>query len=55
VRVESGAEQLSPMSKAENATLARVGAAAGERLACQALVSGGGVTVTRVLPPWVTP
>lgn len=55
VRVESGAEQLSPMSKAENATLARAGAAAGERLACQALVSGGGVTVTRVLPPWVTP
>lgn len=55
VRVESGAEQLSPMSKAENATLARAGAAAGERLACQALVSGGGVTVTRVLPTWVTP
>ena len=55
VRVESGAEQLSPSSKAENATLARVGAAAGERLACQALVSGRGVTVTRVLPPWVTP
>jgi adenylate cyclase len=55
VRVETGAEQLSPMSKAENATLARAGAAAGERLACQAVVSGGGVTVTRVLPPWVTP
>lgn len=55
VRVESGAERLSPASEAENATLARVGAAADERLACQAHVSGGGVTVTRVLPPWVTP
>ena len=67
VRVESGAEQLSPMSEAERATLAKVGASAAERLACQALVSGTGVTVTRVMPPyadasaarlpqeWVTP
>ena len=67
VRVESGAERLSPLGEAESATLARVGAGAGERLACQALVSGSGVAVTRVLPPyadasaarlpqeWVTP
>ncbi len=67
VRVESGAEQLSPIGEAERATLSRVGAGAGERLACQARVSGPGVAVTRVLPPyadasaarlpqeWVTP
>ena len=67
VRVEAGAEQLSPRSEAERATLAKAGASAEERLACQALVSGSGVTVTRVMPPyadasaarvpqeWVTP
>lgn len=67
VRVEAGTEQLSPMGEAERATLARVGASVEERLACQALVSGTGVAVTRVIPPyadasaarfpqeWVTP
>jgi adenylate cyclase len=67
VRVEAGAAELSPMADAERATLARAGAGADERLACQALVTGAGVAVTRVLPPyadasaarlpqeWVTP
>jgi len=67
VRIESGAEHLTPMNQAERDTLARVGAGAGERLACQARVTGPGVVVTRVLPPyadasaarlpqeWVTP
>ena len=67
VRIESGAEQLSPMNEAERSTLARVGAGNAERLACQARVSGSGVVATRVLPPyadasaarlpqeWVTP
>lgn len=67
VRIESGAEQLTPMNEAERGTLARVHAGAGERLACQARVTGSGVVVTRVLPPyadasaarqpqeWVTP
>ena len=36
VRIESGAGQLTPMSEAERDTLARVGAGAAERLACQA-------------------
>ena len=55
VRVESGAASLSPMSEVEHSTLARVGAGAGERLACQARVLGPGVTATRLLPPWATP
>jgi adenylate cyclase len=67
VRIESGAEGLSPMSEAERGTLVRVSAGAGERLACQACVTGAGVVATRILPPyadasaarlpqeWVTP
>jgi len=50
VRVEAGAERLSPAEEAERKTLERVGAAAGERLACQARVLGAGVAVTRLLP-----
>jgi adenylate cyclase len=55
VRIEAGAESLSAMSDAERGTLARVGAGDGERLACQARVTGPGVLATRVLPPWATP
>jgi adenylate cyclase len=67
VRIESGAESLSPMNEAERGTLARVGAGAGERLACQARVTASGVVVKRMLAPyadasaarlpqeWVTP
>jgi adenylate cyclase len=67
VRIESGGGLLSAMSEAERRTLARVGAGAAERLACQARVSGSGVVAIRVLPPyadasaarlpeqWVTP
>jgi adenylate cyclase len=50
VRVEAGAEQLSPVQEIERKTLDRVHAGAGERLACQAQVLGAGVSVTRVLP-----
>ncbi len=52
VRVDSGAAQLSPRSEIETRTLARVHGAESERLACQALVMGPGVAVTRVLPPF---
>ncbi len=52
VRVAAGAGQLSPANESERATLARVGAADGERLACQALVLGPGVSVTRLLPAY---
>ena len=67
VRIESGADQLSALGEDERATLARVGAAPGERLACQARVAGPGVVAARVLPAyadasaarlpqeWVTP
>jgi adenylate cyclase len=67
VRVESGAQSLSPRSATEEKTLKRVGAGENERLACQARVLGAGVSVTRVLPAyadasaarapeeWVTP
>lgn len=50
VRVDAGANRLSAPEDLERGTLARVGAAAGERLACQALVLGDGVQVTRLLP-----
>jgi adenylate cyclase len=52
VRVVAGAAQLSGADEAERRTLARVGAAPGERLACQARVLGAGVEVARVLPPY---
>lgn len=50
VRVEGGDAALSPAGDQERGTLARVGAAPGDRLACQARVLGPGVRVTRVLP-----
>ncbi len=50
VRVDSGADQLSPVEDAERKTLERVGAASADRLACQARVLGTGVAVTRLLP-----
>ena len=50
VRVDAGASSLSPIGDLERATLERVGAAPGERLACQAHVLGAGVGVTRLLP-----
>ena len=67
VRVEAGAQSLSPAQDAELDTLARVEAGQAERLACQARVLGDGVAVRRVLPAyadasaarapeeWVTP
>jgi adenylate cyclase len=50
VRVETGAQSLSAVGDQERDTLDRVGAAPGERLACQARVLGQGVAVTRLLP-----
>ena len=52
VRVEEGAGSLSPRGQLEAFTLARVGAAANDRLACQARVLGAGVVVTRLLPAY---
>ena len=52
VRVDTGAGQLSPPNDLELPTLARVHAAPGDRLACQARVLGSGVSVTRLLPPF---
>ena len=52
VRVDRGAEHLSPRNDIEDRTLARVHASAGDRLACQARVLGSGVSVTRLLPPF---
>ena len=52
VRVDAGAASLSPLNDLEDATLARVQAGAGVRLACQARVLGPGVVVTRVLPAY---
>lgn len=52
VRIEGGAQSLSPKNDLEDATLARVHAGAGVRLACQARVLGAGVAVTRLLPAY---
>ncbi len=55
VRVDAGAQSLSPRNDIERATLARVaGPSGGEglRLACQARVLGDGVAVTRILPAY---
>jgi adenylate cyclase len=52
VRVDTGAELLSPPAEIEKSALERFGAPEGERLACQARVLGAGVAVTRVLPPY---
>jgi adenylate cyclase len=52
VRVECGADSLSPRNETEQKTLHRVEAAENTRLACQARVLGSGVSVTRVLPAY---
>ena len=56
VRVDAGAQSLSPVNDIERATLARLGEAMpigeGVRLACQARVLGAGVAVTRLLPAY---
>jgi len=52
VRVDSGAQSLSPKDEVERSTLARVGAGDADRLACQACVLGDGVAVTRQLPAY---
>ena len=50
VHVDSGADHLSPLNEFEAPTLARVHAAQGDRLACQARVLVASVSVTRLLP-----
>jgi len=52
VHVDAGARSLSPPNDLELATLVRVGAGEGDRLACQARVLGPGTSVTRLLPPY---
>jgi adenylate cyclase len=52
VRIDQGANALTPIAESERRTLERTAALAGERLACQARVLGDGVAVTRVLPPY---
>jgi adenylate cyclase len=52
VHVDAGAQSLSPQNDIENATLARVHASPGDRLACQARVLKEGVAVTRILPAY---
>ena len=52
VHVNAGAQALSPLNDIEHATLARVHASEGDRLACQARVLGPGVSVTRLLPAY---
>jgi adenylate cyclase len=53
VRVEGGADALSPAGDAERRVLARVGAAPGVRLACQARLDGD-VAVTPLIAPALT-
>jgi adenylate cyclase len=53
VHVDAGADVLSRPTETERDTLERVGAGSGDRLACQARVLAGGVSVTRLLPAYV--
>lgn len=55
VRVLEGAENLSTPSRVEQDTLARRSLPEGVRLACQAMPTGGNVTVERVFPPTISP
>ena len=55
VRVLDGAENLSSPSRTENETLARRSLPDGVRLACQAMPTGGSVTVERVFPATISP
>lgn len=51
IRVVSGLTQLSPIAAREAKTLERIGATGADiRLACQALLTGGRVTVERLVP-----
>ncbi|WP_448950292.1 2Fe-2S iron-sulfur cluster-binding protein [Labrys neptuniae] len=52
VAVEEGAANLSPVGGEERATLQRVHAGEGQRLACQAHLIGHAVTVTRLRPAY---
>jgi adenylate cyclase len=52
VRIDAGAASLSPPNDIEQATLARVKAGEGVRLACQTRVLAAGVAVTRLLPAY---
>ncbi len=54
VRVDTGTKSLPPVQPIEAAALARIGAAADVRLACQ-LRPTKSLTVTPLLPPHVTP
>ncbi|MET1411796.1 2Fe-2S iron-sulfur cluster-binding protein [Roseibium sp. HPY-6] len=55
VRVLEGAENLSAPSRVEKDTLTRRSLPEGVRLACQAMPTGGSVTVERVFPPTISP
>lgn len=52
VRIDAGAQSLSPRNDIERAVLARVGAGEDDRLACQARVLGPEVSATRLLPAY---
>jgi adenylate cyclase len=52
VEVTSGAGALTPIRGDEAATLQRIHAGAGQRLACQARLTGGPVEVTRLRPAY---
>lgn len=52
VQVDAGAEALTPIKGDEAATLHRVHAGEGQRLACQARLLGGPVEVTRLRPAY---
>ncbi len=52
IQVDLGAEALSPVMGDEAATLHRIHAADGQRLACQARLLGGSVEITRLRPAY---
>ncbi|GLS17529.1 hypothetical protein GCM10007874_05440 [Labrys miyagiensis] len=52
IEVDSGAQGLTPIKGDEAATLHRIHAGPGQRLACQARLTGGPVEVTRLRPAY---
>lgn len=55
VRVDEGAENLSPVGDREHKALVRIGAPNGVRLACQTACLTGTVRITPLLPAEITP
>ncbi len=55
VRIHAGGEYLPEISELEQKTLTRIGAAPGDRLACQVIPDTGTISIERLIPPYIEP